>query len=159
MIRISKIVQLDFKLLSELRESSVAEGFKFVDRLMCEWESGANRFERPGEALFFCQVDGVVAGICGLNCDPYSADERIGRVRRLYVLPKCRKRGLGKALLQAVIAEARGRFELLHLRTEAAGAFFESNGFQPTQLAKDATHVLDLRALDSRLQRCVIKGG
>ncbi len=145
MIHISIIIRLDPELLAELRASSLSEGFKFVDRLMREWESGANRFERPGEALFCCQIDGVVAGICGLNCDPYAADERVGRVRRLYVFPKYRKQGLGKALLQAVIAEARGRFELLHLRTEAAAAFFESNGFRPTESTKDVTHLLELR--------------
>lgn len=38
--------------LDVLVRESEAEGFNFLQRLVADWESGANRFSRPGEALF-----------------------------------------------------------------------------------------------------------
>ena len=109
-----------------------------------DWISGRNRFERPGEALF--QVRGPVglAGLCGLNRDPYSPDEGVGRLRRLYVAPAERRAGVGEALVRHALAHARGSFTLVRLRTSnpEAARFFRALGFSPTPEDPFATHAI-----------------
>jgi hypothetical protein len=58
---------------------------RFVRRLADDWVSVANRFDRPGEALFVARLPGQVVGVRGLNVDPYTAEPGVGRVRHLYV--------------------------------------------------------------------------
>jgi GNAT superfamily N-acetyltransferase len=145
MIKITRITKLEVDALRGLREESSREGFRFIERLCEDWTSGANRFDAPGEALFLAVADGQVVGVCGLNRDPYARDPRTGRVRRLYVLPAHRGSGAGRALLEAVIAHARDHFDLLRVRTEAAGDFFTAHGFRRDASGTEATHVLGLR--------------
>ena len=38
--------------LDVLLADSEREGWRFVRRLVDEWATGSNRFDRPGEALF-----------------------------------------------------------------------------------------------------------
>jgi GNAT superfamily N-acetyltransferase len=73
-------------------------GSRIVRRLVEEWASGANRFDRPGEVLLGAWLDGQLVGVCGLNVDPYAAQERVGRVRHLYVLSALRRLGVGRRL-------------------------------------------------------------
>ena len=131
--------------LTALLAESEQQGFRFVRRLVEEWESGANRFDRPGEALFVARVGNDVVGVCGLNVDPYADDPKIGRVRHLYVLVPHRRSGVGEQLVADVLEAARGRFERLHLRTTNAIAarLYERLGFRRTA-ARDHTHVLDV---------------
>jgi len=144
MTTIVKITDLELDSLQALRAESSREGFRFMERLCDEWASGANRFNHPGEALFLAIAEGLVVGICGLNRDPYATAPLIGRVRRLYVLRAYRRSGVGRALLDAVIAHARGHFKLLRVRTEAAGDFYATHGFRRDASDAEATHVLEL---------------
>ena len=146
MTAVTRITDLDLAALEHLRAESSREGFRFLERLCEEWESGANRFDAPGEALFLATVDGRVVGVCGLNRDPYAHGPRIGRVRRLYVLSAHRRTGIGRALLEAVIARARDSFDLLRVRTESADAFCTARGFRRDDSDPEATHVLELTA-------------
>jgi GNAT superfamily N-acetyltransferase len=88
----------------------------------------------------------LLIGVCGLNADPYVADEATGRVRRLYVLRAYRGRGVGRQLLRAVLAAAAGRFQRLRVRTESpeAGRLYQRLGFQPVADRADCTHTLEL---------------
>lgn len=70
MLKIVKITGLDPAVLEALREESVREGFRFVQRLCDDWVVGRNRFDETGEALFLAMADGDVVGICGINRDP-----------------------------------------------------------------------------------------
>jgi GNAT superfamily N-acetyltransferase len=142
MTKIARTTNLELAALQQLREESSREGFRFMERLFEEWASGANRFSAPGEALFLAIADGKVVGVCGLNCDPYAHDPRIGRVRRLYVLRAHRRSGVGRALLDAVVAYARDHFSLLRVRTEAAGDFYTAHGFRRVASDAEATHAL-----------------
>jgi GNAT superfamily N-acetyltransferase len=134
--------------LAEVVAESEAAGFRFLRRLVDEWASGANRFDRPGEALFAAVSGPRVVGVCGLNVDPYAGESGVGRVRRLYVLSACRRQGVGRLLLRAVVAAARGHFRLLRLRAEgeAAGWFYEALGFQACAEVADCTHALEVPA-------------
>jgi GNAT superfamily N-acetyltransferase len=132
--------------LAELVAESERDGLAFLRRLVEEWESGDNRFDRPGEALFAAVEGGRVVGVCGLNFDPYFSAGRVGRVRHLYVAAEFRRRGIGTELVAAVIMTARGTFDRLRLRTgsESAAGFYESLGFRLCAEEPACTHVLVL---------------
>jgi ribosomal protein S18 acetylase RimI-like enzyme len=144
---VERLVQSPAEGLGALIAESEAGGLRLVRRLVDEWTSGANRFDRPGEALFVARIAGEIVGVCGLNLDPYAAAPTIGRVRHLYVSLAHRRRGIGRRLMAEVVAAARGRFERLHLRTTnpAAAALYERLGFRRLDDVPDCTHVLDLR--------------
>lgn len=132
--------------LAALLAESEQQGFRFVRRLVQEWESGDNRFDRPGEALFVARVGVDVVGVCGLSVDSYTGDPKVGRVRHLYVLVPHRRSGVGEQLVADVLEAAPGRFERLHLRTTnpTAARLYERLGFRRTFDARDRTHVLDV---------------
>jgi len=50
LIEIQKITRLPAEVLA-LEKEAVAEGFRFLTRLISEWHSGTNRFNAPGECL------------------------------------------------------------------------------------------------------------
>ncbi len=131
--------------LNPLLDSSEQEGFRFLRRLYDDYVSAANRFDRPGEGLFVAWLRDRPVGMCGLNRDPFAHDDAAGRLRRLYVHPSVRRRGVGRSLVAAVVAEARGTYRILRLRTDnpAAGAFYCALGFSPAP-SETATHVLNL---------------
>ena len=132
--------------LDALVAESEAEGRRFVRRLVEEWASGANRFDRPGETLLVARQGGQIVGVCGLNVDPYAGAPRIGRVRHLYVRRSVRRLGVGRALLQEVLRAARGPFDRLRVRTAnpAAAALYEALGFHAAADAADCSHLLEL---------------
>src|SRR5439155_16415461 len=103
---------------------------------------------RPGEALFLATDDRAVVGVCGLTIDPYLADPAVGRVCHLYVAAHLRRQGVGARLVGAVVAEARGSFTLLRLRTDRpeADAFYLSLGFARVADEPGCTHRLALDA-------------
>jgi len=125
-------------LLSESERS----GFRFLRRLVTEWESGRNRFDGKGESLFGARVSGRLVGICGLNIDPYENDMGVGRIRHLYVREACRRVGVGRGLIEYGVCFARLNFRQLRLRTDTPGAvrFYERLGFHAI-VSKSATHV------------------
>lgn len=143
---IDQVGQLRSNELKELVKESVRGGFNLVERLCREWESGVNRFAEDGEALFVARIDRKLVGICGLNIDPFVNGNRVGRVRRLYVSRKHRRRGIATALLERVCAEARKRFRILRVGAgnSGAAAFYESAGFVPVEEFERCTHVFEL---------------
>lgn len=152
-IAVVRLERLPADRLAELVAESEAEGLRFVRRLVSDWEAGANRFDRPGEALFAALAGTRVLGVCGLNVDPYAEGPGVGRVRRLYVLADFRRRGIGGRLAREVIAAARGHFGPLRLRTDdaAAARFYEALGFRPCTGVPECTHVLGMPDRPSRL--------
>ena len=134
--------------LERLVELSIEEDLLFLRRLREGWVSGANRFTGPGEAFFVARQGDELAGVCGLNLDPYCQDPTIGRLRHFYVAPAHRRRGIGRALVDRAVSAARPHFRIVRLRTDTTeGAlFYEAVGFSPTPAARDATHELQLKA-------------
>jgi GNAT superfamily N-acetyltransferase len=131
---------------AEMLAESEVSGYRFLRRVADEWESGVNRFARPGEALLVAERGGQWVGVCGLSIDPYLDDPRVGRVRNVYVLAACRRTGIGRRLVERAIELAHGRFERLRLRGEEEGParLYESLGFHPRPGLSDCTHILEL---------------
>lgn len=128
-----------------LRQASLAEDLRLLQRLSDEWTDGTNRFALRGEALFGTFHAHMLVGVCGLSVDPYLGAPGVGRVRHLYVSPAHRRCGLGRALLETVVHHADPYFQRLRLRTDShdAGQFYLSQGFRLTD-EPNATHVREL---------------
>lgn len=130
--------------ISALLQVSREEGHALVERLVDEWADGSNRFDRPGESAFEARLGSRLVGVGGLNQDPYIDDPRVGRIRHLYVSPDVRGTGVGRALVQALVDHARGRFIRVRLRTTRTGVseFYLGLGFEETPDERDSTHHL-----------------
>jgi ribosomal protein S18 acetylase RimI-like enzyme len=122
-------------------EASV-QGFAFLDRLVAEWESDRNRFDRLGECFIGAYTGERLVAIGGLSSDPYIEASDFGRLRHLYVLSAYRGCGIGSDMVQHLLRHANGIFRAVRLCTdnEQAARFYARYGFRaitdPT-----ATHV------------------
>jgi len=132
----------DLEQLNELELDANADGQAMVSRLIREWRDGRNRFSAPGERVYIAKRGERVCGACGMNRDPYAGDDSIGRVRRLYVSARERRLGVGRALIDRLMADARGVYSWIHLRAHEnrAAAFYEANGFERVAGNPDYTH-------------------
>ena len=137
-------IELPVPGLEQLQAEALQEGFLFIERLLREWENGTNRFTAPGEKLFGCMDEAALVAIGGLNQDPFDGRRGIGRIRRVYVRPASRNKGIGQALVHTLVEHARRSFTAVHLRTDnpTAARLYERIGFTRS-LALNATHVLD----------------
>ncbi len=145
-MEIVRLKQLPLNELRPLLIESQEQGFEFLQRFVDEFNEGVNRFARPGEALFAMYEGAQMIGIGGLTQDPYTENEEVGRVRRLYVLSTWRRRGVGRQLVERIIEEARPHYRLLTLRTlrEEASRFYCRLGFQTEPKIANTTHHLYL---------------
>ena len=127
--------------IRELETEAVAEGFRFLTRLIAEWESGANRFDQQGECLLGVFRNGRLIAVGGLSFDPFS-EAGVGRLRRVYVARASRGQNVGKALVQQLLDLASGHFRVVRLSTDTpeGAAFYLRCGFQSIQ-DDFATHV------------------
>ncbi|WP_127583901.1 GNAT family N-acetyltransferase [Paenibacillus koleovorans] len=144
---IKRILPVDRPDWSRLVEESLHEHYRHIERMAEEFTTGANRFDRLGEALFGAYRDGQLVGIGGLNRDPYGeAQNSVGRVRRVYVSPSCRGTGIALLLMETIIREARLHFQVLTLRTDnpIAERLYRKLGFVVTDAYLSSTHVLTL---------------
>ncbi len=142
MISIRKI-ELPVPGIERLQLEALDEGYDFIETLVEEWASASNRFDAPGEALRGHLDQGMLVAVGGLNCDPFAGRPDMGRIRRVYVRAAWRNRGVGRALMTALMDEARNHFTCVRLRAENEGAarLYESMGFVPIA-SPDATHIL-----------------
>ena len=128
--------------IEELRTEARAEGYKFVDTLVNDWDSGLNRFDAPGEVLCGHFDRGVLVAVGGVNIDPFTGDRETGRIRRVYVRAAWRNQGVGRALVMHLVEHARRHFKCVRLRAEnpEAARLYERLGFVPTE-DPAATHI------------------
>jgi GNAT superfamily N-acetyltransferase len=123
-------------------------GHHHLDRLITEFETGANRFDKPGEALFAVHDDTQsLVGVGGINIDPYDALS-VGRVRRLYVHSHHQRSGIGSLLMRTIEAHASKHFSVLQLFTSspAADAFYSSLGYDQVRDRTKVSHAKRLSA-------------
>ncbi|WP_095090843.1 GNAT family N-acetyltransferase [Mesorhizobium sophorae] len=124
-----------------LKEASRLEGYWMLVRLADGWASGRNKFLKRGEALYGTWHGRDLAGVCGLNIDPYFGARDQGRVRHLFVGARHRRTGLGRMMVETVIDRARQHFAALNTRApQEAFAFYERLGFQPVIGEEFVTH-------------------
>lgn len=129
-----------------LERESLKEGYDFVKRLIADWNSGKNRFDKENEKLWEMRDDNLLVGVGGINIDPYLDDPTVGRVRHLYVTAPYRRIGAGRRLMAEIFSHCRGRFKKLTLRTNTSrGAkFYESLGFVKIKNSESSTHCFRL---------------
>jgi GNAT superfamily N-acetyltransferase len=142
MIAIQKIA-LPVPGMESLQVEARAEGYDFIETLVEEWARAENRFGAPGEALCGHFYQGLLVAVGGLNCDPFAGCADVGRIRRVYVRAAWRNKGIGRALVTALIEQARTHFRCVRLRAENADAarLYERIGFASIT-DPDATHIL-----------------
>lgn len=88
------------------------------------------KFLPPDGRLFLGEVDGQIAGLICLK----RLDDTVCEIKRMYVRPAFRGRGLGRALLQRTIDEARQLgYPIMRLDSarfmQSAHALYRSTGF------------------------------
>ncbi len=146
-VEIKEIQDLKNMNVSKLVEESEAEGYRFLRRLVDQYEDGSNTFNQTDEVLYgvWDHQDHLLA-IGGLNRDPYSTKDSVGRLRRFYISANARRQGVGTKLLQKILENAQGHFDELVVRTDssAADAFYRANGFSGDLGLPEATHILVL---------------
>ena len=145
-IEFEQITLLELAALDHLVEESLAQQFRFVERLVKEYRSGFNCFNKAGEILITASLKERVIGIAGLNQNPYVDDPEIGRLRHLYVESNWRRRGVGSLLVSQIVKEADRHYQLLTLRTDAVEAdqFYQQLGFKTNPIFSHTTHHLRL---------------
>jgi GNAT superfamily N-acetyltransferase len=140
---VERIDSLDPSDLAELVRASSSEGYGMIDRLSREYQSGVNRFDQPGEALFGVRDDaGALIAVGGLNAEQHPDFPGAGRVRRVYVHPAHRRKGIGREIVGAVIRRGLKHFRCItcNVGPLEAGRFYESVGFRRVA-AISVTHV------------------
>jgi GNAT superfamily N-acetyltransferase len=113
-----------------LQAAAAAEGWRHLDRLAAEVAAGAPVFL----ALFAVREGGGLAGIGGLTQEPMPDDGAPAlRLRRVYVHPDARQRGVGRTLASALIQEGLDSVRRLTVHTDdaRAEAFWQAQGFTP----------------------------
>lgn len=117
--------------LEALRAEAALQHFRFVDRLISDWDSGLNTFDHPGETLLAAYEGDRLIAIGGLNNDPYTKGDATGRIRHVYVLAELRRRGVGRSLVNCLLKAAEGAFSEVRLRTDTpkAANFYDRCGF------------------------------
>jgi GNAT superfamily N-acetyltransferase len=142
MIAIRKI-ELPIAGIERLQQEACDEGYDFIETLVDEWARATNRFDGPGEILCGYVDQGLLVAVGGLTRDPFAGRPDMGRIRRVYVRSAWRKRGIGRALVAALVDHARAHFSCVRLRAENALAarLYESMGFVPIE-SPDASHML-----------------
>lgn len=140
--RLVRLDNLDPDELETLRTLSLAEGFSHVDRIALEYRNGNREFDAPGAFGYGWYLGSELVAIGGLTLDPY-IKERAGRIRRVYVHPEHRRRGLARKLVEAILKEGRQNYAFFTLRsaTPEASALYVSLGFVPSTLP-NVTHEL-----------------
>jgi putative acetyltransferase len=94
-------------------------------------------------AFFVVELDDTLAG-CGGIGPLEGADAGTCELRKMYLLPFARGRGLGRALLQRCLEAARGRgYRRCYLESlssmEAAQSLYQQAGFRPLEAPLGAT--------------------
>lgn len=132
--------------IDALRTEAASAGFRFMEKLVSEWESQANRFDRPGEMLAGAFQNEQLVAVGGLNIDPYANDPSVARIRHLYVLSRVRRQKVGSHIARHLLDSARKSFASVRLFTDTAeaAAFYEKLGFARAN-SPSATHFVRFR--------------
>lgn len=125
-----------------LAVESLEEGFRFLERMLSDLRAGVISFDTPRQFFLGVFEDDALVAVGGVTPDPYTSRPDTGRVRHVFVTRAARRRGVGRALLNALETRACVQFVILRLRTDtdAAARFYERIGFERAS-QPDATHL------------------
>ena len=131
-IRIESINSYDWEQLLSISQS---EGSGIVKRFITDFRAATNRFNAPGEALFVHLSGNTVIASAGLNIEPDNCIPMAGRIRRLYVIPEYRSKGLGRSLIDEIELIAKNYFNILTVNVGKlpARGFYEHINFVPVE--------------------------
>jgi putative acetyltransferase len=98
-----------------------------------ELKSLPGAFSSPDGCMLLAEIDGHAAGCVALR----PLDPQICEMKRMYVRPGYRAKGIGRALGEQIIQEAKSKgYHLIRLDTantmKAAQGLYSSLGFKPT---------------------------
>ena len=142
--RIEDLKKVD---VSQLVTESEEEGYRFLTRLVNDYEDGSNTFNKDGEALYgVWEGPEKLVAIGGINQNPYTENKDEARLKRFYTLGNARRQGVGSQLLSELVNHAKGNFKKITCRTESAkaDAFYRANGFEEAHDTPDTTHIMKL---------------
>jgi GNAT superfamily N-acetyltransferase len=125
-----------------LLDASLEEGVWNMQLRLQHWKSGAERFDQQGEALFAALQGGTLIGMAGTTREKDDLGPAM-RMRRLYVLPEWRRRGVARTLARQCMDTGLQTAPTLTCNAQAsaaAGPFWISMGFVPTDLPH-VTHI------------------
>ncbi len=136
-------IALPLPALAPLRLEAAAQGYRFLERLVAEWDDGIIRFDGPGERLLGAFADLRLIGVGGISRDPFVTAGTVGRLRHLYILQAKRRQGVGSALIDHLLQHGRGAFDQVRLRTDRdeTARFYIRRGFLPVD-DPNASHAL-----------------
>ncbi len=142
---IFEIAELDKYDVKTVRYESDREGHGFINKLLADFNSGGNRYDREGEKLIGFNMDGKIAAVCGLSID--EDDPRRGRLNSLFVLRRFRHRGIGRKLVTYLLRHAAKHFEAVTLdvsgtpHEEGVDTLCEGLGFKRIMNKPGYTHI------------------
>lgn len=128
--------------LAELHKMSREEGDRLLEKLFYEFKTGTDSFNQKGECLLVGEMDEKIVAIGGLTIDPLNPER--GRIRRLYVLPSYRGKGIGKKLVQELLRHSKRYFPFVsvNIGQRKIAEFYEKLGFQRYDQEEGITHLL-----------------
>jgi GNAT superfamily N-acetyltransferase len=106
-------------------------GLEFdVEAMLASDLASSDKFYPPAGRFYLAQYGGDIVGVGCLK----KLDESVGELQRMYVLPRFRGKGIGRAILNRLIDEARSiGYRWLKLESlqflEAAHTLYRSAGF------------------------------
>jgi GNAT superfamily N-acetyltransferase len=133
--------------LMQLNDFARSENINVVSNLISSWNDNKSFFGERGEGLWIARTteSGEVIGVGGITICPTRPECR--RVRRFYISPQWRRRGVATALANQCIERAKSAGVSTVTCHAAASAmaprFWESFGFMPV-VDSDITHVMHL---------------
>lgn len=130
--------------LPALQAEAAAEGYRFVESILEEWNAGRYQAGEDGSALFAVYRDGVLMAVGAVTPDPYDPAPDLLRIRHVYVRPAGRRGGLGRLLAGALVQQGLALAPRLSLNAADSGAaaFWEAMGFRPDRGGTRRSHLL-----------------
>lgn len=130
--------------LPALQDEAAAEGYRFVEGILEEWDAGRYAGEDERNTLLAVYREGVLAAIGAVTPDPYDPAPNLLRIRHVYVRPGNRREGVGRVFASALIQQGLALAPRLSLNAADAGAsaFWEAMGFRPDTTGPRRTHLL-----------------
>ncbi len=131
--------------LPALQDEAAAEGYRFVEGILEEWDAGRYAGEDERNTLLAVYREGVLAAIGAVAPDPYDPAPDLLRIRHVYVRPGNRREGVGRVLASALIQQGLALAPRLSLNAADAGAsaFWEAMGFRPDRGGTRRSHLLE----------------